>query len=81
MYNLQLLCIIFIIKSLCIIFNTCMYFTVSVFNFTVSVSSGGVTAQIIRGNITLANGVLHVIDRMLGFVYNTAIEQIGQDAK
>ena len=48
--------------------------------FAVSVSSGGVTAEIIQGNITLNNGVLHIIDRMLGFVYNTAIEQIGQDA-
>ena len=48
--------------------------------FAVSVSSGGVTAEIIQGNITLNNGVLHIIDGMLGFVYNTALEQIEQDA-
>ena len=44
------------------------------------VTSGGVSAMIERGNITVANGVIHIIDRMLGFVYNTAIEQIDHDA-
>ena len=47
----------------------------------VSVSSGDVTAQIVRGNITVANGVIHVIDRLLGFVYNSALEQIQQDTQ
>ena len=56
----------------------CFCYSVSVL-FSVSVSSGGVTAQIIRGNITVENGVIHIIDRMLGFIYNTAIEQIGED--
>jgi hypothetical protein len=33
-----------------------------------------------RGNITVRNGVIHIIDRMFGFVYNSAREQISQDA-
>ena len=50
------------------------------FYLSVLVSSGGVTAQITRGDITMGNGVIHIIDRMLGFVYNTAVEQIAEDA-
>ena len=45
------------------------------------VKAGGVTAKIITGNIPVANGVIHVIDEMLGFVYKTAFEQINEDAR
>jgi len=40
------------------------------------VRSGGVTAEIVRGNITVDNGVIHFIDRMLGFVYYSVRESI-----
>ncbi|XP_052261355.1 uncharacterized protein LOC127865553 isoform X1 [Dreissena polymorpha] len=40
------------------------------------VRSGGVTAQITQGNITVQNGVIHLIDRMLGYVYFNVREQI-----
>ncbi|KAL4216515.1 hypothetical protein ACF0H5_024238 [Mactra antiquata] len=46
----------------------------------VLVKSGGVTAMIEQGNITTRNGVIHIIDRMFGYVYNSAREQIAIDA-
>ena len=42
----------------------------------VSVSSEGVTASIVEGDIPVANGVVHVVDQLLGFVYNNVREQI-----
>ena len=44
--------------------------------FIVSVSSEGVTASIVEGDIPVANGVVHVVDQLLGFVYNNVREQI-----
>ena len=44
--------------------------------FIVSVSSEGVTASIVEGDITVVNGVVHVVDQLLGFVYNNVREQI-----
>lgn len=43
---------------------------------TVYVNSGGVTAQITHGNITVMNGALHFIDALLGYVYNNARDEI-----
>ncbi|CAG2215853.1 unnamed protein product [Mytilus edulis] len=42
------------------------------------VNSGGVTSAITLGNITVNNGVIHVCDRLLGFIYNT-VRQIYQE--
>ncbi|XP_076439130.1 fasciclin-1-like [Babylonia areolata] len=42
----------------------------------VFVNSGGVTAQIVRGNITCTNGAVHFIDTLLEYVYNTARDEI-----
>jgi uncharacterized surface protein with fasciclin (FAS1) repeats len=43
--------------------------------------SGGrtVTARLSTANVTLINGVVHQIDQVLGFVYKSAIEEIGYD--
>ncbi|PVD36338.1 hypothetical protein C0Q70_03317 [Pomacea canaliculata] len=43
---------------------------------TVFVSGGAVTAQVVQGNITAMNGVVHFIDTLLGYVYNTALDEI-----
>ncbi|XP_061190363.1 uncharacterized protein LOC133198258 [Saccostrea echinata] len=45
----------------------------------VYVNSDGVSAAIIEGNITVTNGVVHVVDQLLGFVYNNVREQILQE--
>nr|XP_022310525.1 fasciclin-1-like [Crassostrea virginica] len=44
--------------------------------YNVSVSSEGVIASIVEGDIPVANGVVHVVDQLLGFVYNNVREQI-----
>ncbi|XP_078329328.1 fasciclin-1-like isoform X2 [Crassostrea virginica] len=44
--------------------------------YNVYVNSDGVSAAIIEGNITVSNGVVHVVDQLLGFVYNNIREQI-----
>mgnify|MGYP003691386647 CR=1 FL=1 len=49
--------------------------------FLVSVSSEGVTASIVEGDIPVANGVVHVVDQLLGFVYNNVREQIQVESK
>ncbi|XP_050398114.1 transforming growth factor-beta-induced protein ig-h3 [Patella vulgata] len=45
----------------------------------VYISGGGVNAEITKGNMTVQNGAIHIIDSVLGFVYNTAREQIQLD--
>ncbi|XP_048748872.2 uncharacterized protein LOC125661046 isoform X1 [Ostrea edulis] len=47
--------------------------------YNVYVNSDGVSAAIIEGNITVSNGVVHVVDQLLGFVYNNIREQIQQE--
>lgn len=42
----------------------------------VFVNSGGVTAQITHGNITCKNGAIHFIDTLLGYIYNSAQDEI-----
>ncbi|CAG5119675.1 unnamed protein product [Candidula unifasciata] len=47
---------------------------------TGALSSGRtVTARITPANITVINGVVHQIDQLLGFVYNSAVEEISID--
>jgi hypothetical protein len=46
----------------------------------VYVSSGGVTSEITMGNITVNNGVIHVCDTLLGYVYYTVRQQIAEDS-
>ncbi|XP_052083863.1 fasciclin-1-like [Mytilus californianus] len=48
--------------------------------YNVYVNSGGVTSAITMGNITVNNGVIHVCDRLLGFIYNTVRQQISEDS-
>ena len=48
--------------------------------YTVYVNSGGVTSEITMGNITVNNGVIHVCDTLLGYVYNTVHQQIAEDS-
>ncbi|GAB1606581.1 transforming growth factor-beta-induced protein ig-h3-like [Argonauta hians] len=45
----------------------------------VSVISGESTANIVLGNLTVGNGVVHVVDKLLGYVFNTVMEQIRND--
>lgn len=47
---------------------------------SVYVNSDGVSAAIIEGNITVSNGVVHIVDQLLGFVYNNIREQIQQES-
>ncbi|XP_061190366.1 uncharacterized protein LOC133198263 [Saccostrea echinata] len=47
--------------------------------YNVYVNSDGVSAAIIEGNITVSNGVVHVVDQLLGFVYNNVREQIQRE--
>lgn len=48
--------------------------------YTVFVNSGGVTAEIKKGNVTVTNGVIHVCDTLLGYIYNTVRQQIAVDS-
>ncbi|KAL3884353.1 hypothetical protein ACJMK2_024499 [Sinanodonta woodiana] len=45
------------------------------------VIGGDVSAAVLQGNITVFNGVVHVIDRIFGYAYFTAMEQINADAQ
>jgi hypothetical protein len=42
----------------------------------VYVNSGGVTGEITHGNITAWNGVVHFVDTLLGYKYNTVRDEI-----
>ena len=50
--------------------------------FLVYVSNNCAQGKIIQGqsNITAANGVIHMIDGMLGFVFTDAFEEIERDS-
>ena len=37
--------------------------------------------MITTANIRATNGVIHVTNKMLGFIYQTALEQIQEDAR
>lgn len=58
----------------------CANYSVCGFAFPVYVMSEGVNAEVTFGNITVANGVLHVVDSILGFKYNSALQQVEMDS-
>lgn len=49
-------------------------------NITVSVEGGGVNATVIQPDIGALNGIVHIIDRVLGFPTQTVIEKLSSDA-
>ena len=54
-------------------FNVFQYFSI----ISVYVMNGGIHARVIRPNIPTVNGVIHVIDNLLRYVYQNALESIG----
>lgn len=48
-------------------------------NITVSVEGGGVNATIIQPDIGALNGIVHIIDRVLGVPTMTVIEKLQSD--
>ena len=47
--------------------------------YAVYVSNNCVQAKITKANMTMLNGVVHMIDNLLGFVYMDAYTQIRMD--
>ena len=48
-------------------------------NVTISVEGGGVNATIIQPDIGALNGIVHIIDRVLGVPTMTVIEKLRSD--
>ncbi|XP_050456093.1 fasciclin-1 isoform X2 [Cataglyphis hispanica] len=48
-------------------------------NQTVTVEGGGVNATIITANIAATNGIIHIIDRLLGVPYTTVFDKLRTD--
>lgn len=48
-------------------------------NETVTVEGGGVNATIITPNIAATNGIIHIIDRLLGVPYTTVLDKLRTD--
>ncbi|OXU31746.1 hypothetical protein TSAR_014061, partial [Trichomalopsis sarcophagae] len=48
-------------------------------NNTVTVEGGGVNATIITANIGATNGIIHIIDRVLGVPYTTVLDKLKTD--
>lgn len=48
-------------------------------NETVTVEGGGVNATIITANIAATNGMIHIIDRVLGIPYTTVLDKLKLD--
>lgn len=48
-------------------------------NSTLSVEGGGVNATVIQANIAATNGIIHIIDRVLGVPYTTVLDKLLQD--
>lgn len=48
-------------------------------NNTVTVEGGGVNATIITANIGATNGIIHIIDRVLGVPYTTILDKLRSD--
>ncbi|XP_076682285.1 fasciclin 1 Fas1 domain-containing isoform X3 [Andrena cerasifolii] len=48
-------------------------------NQTVTVEGGGVNATVVTANIAATNGIIHIIDRVLGVPYTTVLEKLRTD--
>ncbi|KAK0079745.1 hypothetical protein PV325_000871 [Microctonus aethiopoides] len=46
---------------------------------TVTVEGGGVNATVITANIAATNGIIHIIDRVLGVPYTTVLDKLRTD--
>lgn len=44
-----------------------------------TVEGGGVNATIITANIAATNGMIHIIDRVLGIPYTTVLDKLKSD--
>lgn len=45
----------------------------------VTVEGGGVNATVVTANIAATNGLIHIIDRVLGVPYTTVLEKLKTD--
>ncbi|XP_043488179.1 fasciclin-1 isoform X2 [Polistes fuscatus] len=48
-------------------------------NQTITVEGGGVNATVVTANIAATNGIIHIIDRVLGVPYTTVLEKLQTD--
>lgn len=48
-------------------------------NRTLSVEGGGVNATVIQEDIAATNGIVHIIDRVLGVPYTTVLDKLKTD--
>ncbi|XP_071443491.1 fasciclin-1 isoform X2 [Hetaerina americana] len=48
-------------------------------NVTLTVEGGGVNATVIQPNIAATNGIVHIIDRVLGVPYTTVYQKLATD--
>ncbi|KAK9880989.1 hypothetical protein WA026_014336 [Henosepilachna vigintioctopunctata] len=48
-------------------------------NRTVTVEGGGVNATVLQADLAATNGIIHVIDRVLGVPYSTILDKLEQD--
>lgn len=48
-------------------------------NRTLTVEGGGVNATIIQPDLAAENGVVHIIDRVLGVPYTTVLDKLRTD--
>lgn len=58
-----------------------LYFNVAMVgnNRTLSVEGGGVNATVIQPDLAAINGVVHIIDRVLGVPYTTVLDKLRTD--
>ncbi|KAF5275937.1 hypothetical protein FQA39_LY00733 [Lamprigera yunnana] len=58
-----------------------LYFNVATVgeNSILTVEGGGVNATVIQANIAATNGIIHIIDRVLGVPYTTVLDKLQQD--
>ncbi|XP_043682696.1 fasciclin-1 isoform X4 [Vespula pensylvanica] len=48
-------------------------------NQTITVEGGGVNATVVTANIAATNGIIHIIDRVLGVPYTTVLDKLRTD--
>lgn len=48
-------------------------------NRTMTVEGGGVNATVLQPDLAATNGIIHVIDRVLGVPYSTVLEKLKTD--